>query len=75
MLRDLNTSLRQTINELQAAYRAVPSYLQVDPVAAVTDWAASRPGAESPEYAGRDAIVAHYSQRRVRRDVQAREGL
>ena len=72
MLRDLNTSLRQTISELQAAYLAVPAYLQVDPVAAVSDWAASQDGAESREHAGREAIVARYSQRRARRDVQAR---
>ncbi|RED46095.1 methyl-accepting chemotaxis protein [Aestuariispira insulae] len=68
MLAETNHDLREQVFALQEQYLAIPNQLEVNPVAALGSWAAEK-GAKPVQHEGRDAIVARYKKRKVRRDV------
>jgi methyl-accepting chemotaxis protein len=70
VMRDLNGDLRQSMLELQESYLAVPKFLETDSVAAVTEWLQTRHQATVRDHRGRDAVIARYADRRIRRDLQ-----
>ncbi len=71
MLAGLNDTLRQSMFQLQAAYVTVPERLKTSPMVALTAWVAKTyPAAKTITHSGRDAIVARYTARTSRRDVQ-----
>ena len=68
LLADTNHDLREQVFGLQEQYLAIPNQLEVNPVAALGAWAAEK-GAKPVQHEGREAIVARYKKRKVRRDV------
>jgi methyl-accepting chemotaxis protein len=70
VMRDLNGDLRQNMLDLQESYLAVPKFLETDPVAAVTEWLRTHHQVTVRNHQGRDAVIARYADRRIRRDLQ-----
>lgn len=69
-LIEMNDSVQRDFRSLEDELLDLPRLLTVDPTARVAAWAVAEHAATATDHVGREAIVARYTTRTARRDVQ-----
>jgi len=69
-LSSMNQSLQDDFVALEDELIALPKSFEIDPTSRVVNWATSTHDATAVDHVGRDALVARYTKRSARRDVQ-----